>query len=150
MLRGDAAKLADLPADAVNLHITESIGRLETFVTAGAPSRDNLAPSGAGLELVADTHPNDVYAGEAATFGFLIDGRPAAGLTVSVIPGGTRYRDTQAELTLVTDTEGRITITWPGPGLYFLEAETEDDKVSHPRAEKRRLQYLATFEVLPL
>jgi hypothetical protein len=33
--------------------------------------------------------------------------------------------------------------------MYWLDASTEDDNVSMPRAKQRRLGYVATLEVLP-
>lgn len=35
------------------------------------------------------THPNDLVNGEAATFQMLLDGKPAAGLEVTVTKGAT-------------------------------------------------------------
>ncbi|EMI15473.1 putative secreted protein, partial [Rhodopirellula maiorica SM1] len=64
-LRGNAASLEkEIPADATNVRVTESIGRIETFVTNGAPSDEALQPTGKGIELIPITHPNDLYAGE--------------------------------------------------------------------------------------
>jgi len=40
--------------------------------------------------------------------------------------------------------------TWPAAGRYYLEAASTDDKVSNPKADQRRLQYLGTVEVLPM
>jgi len=135
-----------VPAKAQDLQVSQSLGRIETFVTLGKPSAP--APVGKGLELVPVTHPNDLYAGEAATFEFRIDGQPAAGLEVNVVPGGARYRDKVDEIPLTTGKDGRVQVTWPQPGLYWIEASTEDDKTTVARASKRRLGYSGTVEVL--
>ena len=66
----------------------------------------------------------------------------------AVIRGGTRYRNTQEELTLVADKNGLIEISWTKAGMYWLEAEFSDDKAAAP-ASKRRGSYVATLEVLP-
>jgi len=148
--RGTAERfVAEVPANATNLQVSESHSRLETFVTAGAPTERVFTATNTGLELVPVTHPNDLYAGEAARFRFLIDGRPAADLEVSVVPGGTRYRDQQDEMTLRTDAKGELSIAWPQPGMYWLETGIQDDKTSIPQAQRRRVSYVATFEVLP-
>lgn len=145
-----AAELATkVPKDAKNLVVTEGVGRVETFVTHGAPSQTALAPSGKGIELVPVTHPNDLYAGEQAEFVFHIDGKPAPGLKVEIIRGGTRYRNAQEEITATTDAQGRFSVTWPQPGMYWLETTEQDDKTSVPQAKQRRLSYVATLEVLP-
>ncbi len=148
--RGTVAKFAsEVPQDAKNLQVMQSLGRIETFVTRGAPNDIALKPSGEGLELVAVTHPNDLFAGEAATFTLQIDGKPAAGLDIEIVSGGTRYRNAQNEIKATTGADGKFDVTWPEAGMYWLEVATEDDKTSLPQAKKRRLSYVATFEVLP-
>jgi uncharacterized GH25 family protein len=147
--RGSAERLAEIPKDAKNLQVSESIGRIETFVTAGEPTDKAFQPANNGLELVPVTHPNDLYAGEAAKFRLLLDGKPAANLDVVIVPGGTRYRDQQNEMSFKADTHGEITVTWPDPGMYWLEATLQDEKTTLPQAKRRRASYVATFEVLP-
>jgi uncharacterized GH25 family protein len=148
--RGTAERFAaEVPAGAKNLQVSQSQGRIETFVTAGQPTQKNLQPTLAGLEMVPVTHPNDLYAGEAASFRFLLDGKPAAKLPVTVMAGGTRYRDSPQEMTFTADDAGEIEVTWPAPGMYWLEAEIQDQKASIKPASQRRASYVATFEVLP-
>ncbi|MVW73056.1 DUF4198 domain-containing protein [Bordetella sp. 15P40C-2] len=137
---------AAIPAQAQDLDVSESIGRVETFATAGKPT--TLAAAARGLELVPVTHPNDLYADETATFQMTIDGKPAADLEVNIVPGGGRYRDPVGEIALKTDKEGKFEIKWPQPGLYWLEAGTEDQNTTVKDASKRRLSYVATLEVL--
>ena len=136
-----------IPKDAINVQVTEGIGRVETFVTHGAPS--NIKLTGKGLELAPVTHPNDLFAGEEASFKLLVDGQPAAGLVIEIIRGGTRYRNAQDEIKLTTAADGSFKVTWPEPGMYWLEASTTDAKTSLPQAKQRRLMYVATLEVLP-
>ncbi|WP_454883810.1 DUF4198 domain-containing protein [Sphingomonas oryzagri] len=138
----------DLPADATEVHLIEQVNRVETFVTQGAPTTIALKPIGRGLELDPVTHPNGVVAGETARFRFLVDGKPAGGLKVSVAPGGDRYRDDVGEMTLTTDSDGVVEVRWPAAGMYWLGAEAEDNKPSEKRAESRHMNYAATFEVM--
>lgn len=148
--RGTAERLAaEIPKDATNVRVTESIARIETFVTAGEPTEKTLQPANTGLELVPITHPNDLYAGEPASFRLLLDGKPASNLEVLIVPGGTRYRDGQNEINLKSDAQGEISITWPDPGMYWMEATLQDDKTTLAQAKQRRASYVATFEVLP-
>ncbi|QNH20498.1 hypothetical protein HEP73_01398 [Xanthomonas sp. GW] len=148
--RGNAASFAsEVPKDAKDLQVSQSLGRVETFVTNGAPNQTALKPSGKGLELVPVTHPNDLFAGEKATFKLHIDGKPAPGLDVEIVRGGTRYRNAQDELKLTTDAQGNFSVTWPEAGMYWLETTSEDSKTSLPQAKQRRLSYVATLEVLP-
>ncbi|MBB1595775.1 DUF4198 domain-containing protein [Achromobacter sp. UMC46] len=135
-----------VPANAQELEVSQSLGRVETFVTAGKPTA--VKPVGRGLELAPVTHPNDLFTGEEATFQMLLDGKPAAELEVNVVPGGSRYRDKVGEIKLKTDKDGKFSVKWAQPGLYWIEAGMEDAKVTVPQAKKRRLSYAGTVEVL--
>ena len=148
--RGTAATFAtEVPKDAKNLQVSQSVSRVETFVTNGSPTETAFKSTGEGLELVPVTHPNDLFAGEAAKFKMLKDGKPVAGLEFEITRGGTRYRNAQNEIKVTTDANGEFSVTWPEAGMYWLEATTQDDKTSLPQAKQRRLSYVATMEVLP-
>ncbi len=148
--RGTAAAFAsEVPKDAKDLKVTQSVGRVETFVTNGSPNDTALKPVGEGIELVPVTHPNDLVAGEQAKFKLQIDGKPAVGLEVEIVRGGTRYRNAQEEIKAKTDANGEFSVAWPEAGMYWLETVSEDTNTSLPQAKQRRLSYVATLEVLP-
>lgn len=142
-----------IPAGATKVETVESANRNEIYVTVGEPTTTIFKPAGKGIELVPVTHPNDLVAGEAATFQFLLDGKPAADLPVTVIPGGIRYRDQLNQMDLKTGTDGKVTVTWPEPGMYWLNVSTgrgprEGEGASQPAAPQRRASYVTTLEVL--
>jgi uncharacterized GH25 family protein len=146
-----AANLAErIPAGATNVKTAEANNRNEIFVTVGEPTTTLFKPVGKGIELVPVTHPNDLIAGEAATFQFLLDGKPAADLPVTVIPGGIRYRDQLGDQHLKTDADGKVEINWAEPGMYWLNVTTPqaggDEGAPPPIA--RRVSYATTLEVL--
>ena len=148
--RGTPATFAtEVPKDAKNLQVSQSVGRIETFVTNGSPNDTALKATGEGIELVPVTHPNDLFAGEQAKFKLHIDGKPAVGLEIEITRGGTRYRNAQDEIKVKTDANGEFSVTWPEAGMYWLETGSEDNKTSLPQAKQRRLTYVATLEVLP-
>ncbi len=157
-LRGTAESLAkEIPANATDLNVTQNVSRNEIFVTSGKPSDGVLKPTGRGLELVPVTHPNDLVTGEAARFRFVLDGQPAAGVVVSVIPGGIRYRDKLGEQKYTTDAQGEVSIQWTGgPGMYWLSAAPARAEGAGARGPAgtlaqptRRASYATTLEVLP-
>ncbi len=148
--RGRAADLAKaLPAGASDVQVTRSIGRVETYVTAGAPTTDALKVQGAGLELVQHTHPNDLFAGETTRYQLLLDGKPAGGVQVEIVAGATRYRSRLGEKLITTDSEGRFEVTWTEPGMYWLEATASAALEGDALASRRRAGYVLTLEVLP-
>ena len=147
--RGSADKLGEIPADAKDVEINESQGSVNAFVTLGKPNDTALKTAGSGLELAPVTAPTDLVAGEPAKFRFLVDGKPATDLKVTVIAGGTRYRDRQDEITATTDSNGEFSVTWPNAGLYWLNASLDGQKPTVAKAKARRLSYTATLEVMP-
>jgi uncharacterized GH25 family protein len=111
-----------VPAGAADLKTIKSFNRNETFVTRDAPTTTVFAPTGKGLELVPVTHPNDLVAGEAATFKFLLDGKPAADLEVTFAPGNSRYRATPSDFKVKTGADGSFKVTFPEAGMYWMNA----------------------------
>jgi len=147
--RGPVADMAaNIPANAPELEVELVQRRVETFVSVGTPSEQKTT-KGEGIELVPLQHPNDLYAGEKAKLRFLVDGKPVKDLGVELVAGGTRYRDAPEEKIFKTDANGEITVTWPAPGLYWLDVGLADENANVPNVKKRRASYNATFEVLP-
>jgi uncharacterized GH25 family protein len=145
--RGTAAEMAaNVPATADKLEVQQMQRRIETFVSVGTPT--GIKRAGTGLELVPDTHPNDLYAGESAKFHFLLDGKPVRDLEVEIIAGGTRYRDAPDGMRVKTDQDGAASVKWPTAGMYWLAESVEDENATVPKIRKRRASYNATFEVL--
>jgi len=155
--RGAEAEMAaNVPANAEELNVSRSFGRLETFVSANKTDDAVFKPAGVGLELVPVTHPNDMRAGEQATWRFLLDGKPAANQAFSLIPGGVRYRGTLGEIRLSTDAKGEISFKIPEAGMYLVSsswpaaAAPQAGQQAGPRQmPPRRVTYAATVEVLP-
>lgn len=142
-----------IPQGATDVKTAEMTGRNEVYLTQGAPTTDVFKPTGRGIELVPVTHPSDLVAGEAATFQFLLDGKPAAGLAVTAVPGGVRYRDAPNEIHLTTDANGKVTIKWPTPGMWWVNvtqprAEGEEGPPPPGATPTRRVNYMTTLEVL--
>ena len=147
--RGKPEQIAtEIPANATDVKISETQGRIEVFVTSGKPTTDTLKPTGTGLEMIPVTHPNNLVVGEKATFKLLLDGHPAAGLAVEIVPGGIRYRDKLNDSKVTTDESGSFSVTWPGPGFYWMSASVRDDKSKIKNAQRRN-SYSTTVEVLP-
>ena len=140
---------SQVPQGAADLQVTDVANRIEVFVTAGAPTDAVLKPIGQGLEWAPELHPNDLYTGEAVTFGFLFDGQPAKNASLILVREGEKYRDQSQPIIGTTNGKGEVTVTFDAPGMYFLEVEYEDDN-AEPPASQRRGSYSAVVEVLPL
>lgn len=155
--RGDAATFSrDVPANAPDLKVAKNSGRLEVFVTSGKPTTQNLQPTGKGLELVPITHPNDLFVGELASFKLVLDGKPAANVDVTAVAGGIRYRNQLQEIKVSTDADGKFTVPFKEPGMYWVTASAGDARPqggqggpNAPVVPANRASYTAVLEVLP-
>ena len=146
--RGAAAEFPGaLPAGATDVVATRTSNRIETFVTLGAPTAAVFTNPADGLVLIPVTHPNDLVAGEAATFRLSIDGVAASNVEVTIARGGARYRDNPEEMTVTTGSDGAFTVTWPEPGMYWLNASVRTPAQGDTIAANA--QYVAVMEVLP-
>lgn len=146
--RGQAAEFPGaLPAGATDVVATRTSNRIETFVTLGAPTDGVFADPAEGLAMIPVTHPNDLVAGEPATFRLSNDGIAAAGVEVTIARGGTRYRDAPGEMTVTTGADGSFTVTWPEAGMYWLNAAVRTP--ARGDAMAANAQYVAVLEVLP-
>ena len=61
--------------------------------------------------------------------------------------GGTRYRDNPEEITVTTGADGAFTVTWPEPGMYWMNASVRGAAVGDQLAYNA--QYNGVVEVLP-
>jgi uncharacterized GH25 family protein len=155
----------EVPADAPELRSTITHGRLETFVTSGRGNDTAFKPVGLGMELVPLTHPETFLPGQPARFRVLLNGQPAPELTVSVVPGGVRYRGVLREQAIKTDAKGEFSVKWPEAGMYALNASypprpagpmgeagqggASAASAATAAAPAKRFTYSGTLEVLP-
>lgn len=123
-----------IPAGATDVQTAENVSRNEIFITQGAPTNTVFKTTGKGIELVPVTHPNDLVTNEPGNFQFLKNGKPGADLTVTVIPGGIRYRDALHEQVLKTDASGKVSIKWGQPGMYWVMVNEGGERPEGPGA----------------
>lgn len=142
------ASPAEIPAGASDVKLGERISRNFIFVTADAPTQSVFKPAGKGLEMEPITHPDALVSDEEGQFRFLVDGKPAAGVKVTVVPGGKRFREADDAQQLTTGSDGVLRVKWPVAGMYWLSAEMTDQHASDPRVTERRMSYTATLEVV--
>ncbi|YCM43076.1 DUF4198 domain-containing protein [Verrucomicrobiaceae bacterium 227] len=159
-----AQKIKEKPEVRLSL----SSSPVVSYVTLGEPSTKVLAPTGKNLEVIFDeTHPNDLFSGEEATFTIHLDGKPTAGMEVTIVKGQDRYRNDAGETKLQVGADGEVSYTWPEAGRYWVQiapkreartAEKPQAKAEQPKTEspsvdgvpyQKRVSFTATFEVLP-
>lgn len=145
--RGTPEQMASsVPPQAPGLQVSRLSSRVETYVTLGKPDREALRPVGTGLEILPETHPNDLAAGDEALFLLLLDGKPAAGIEMTVVQGGGRHVERTFDGKYRSDDRGRVRLTFPAPGFYWLQAASGD---GGPGRGGSRAACVLVVEVLP-
>jgi len=139
-----------IPAGATDVQTTHVQTRLETFVSANKMNETALKPSGAGLEMIPVTHPTDLRVGDPIKVRFHLDGKPAANLAFSIIPGTAKYRGASGEQRLTTDAKGEASFTVAAPNMYWINATFPGgERGAQQQPAAKRYTYAATVEVLP-
>jgi Nickel uptake substrate-specific transmembrane region. len=116
-----------LPKSATDIEYLQLKNRIQTFVTLNQTSQKNVAPSGEGLELKHNTHPNELFAGEKSTYRLLLNGEylGAKNSYIKITKGGTRFRNQRDSIEPMLFENGKFEITWPEAGFYLVEVEHE-------------------------
>lgn len=143
-------KDAALPEKVTDIVRRTTASRVETFVTYNSPNDKAVNPTGKGLELGGETHPNDLFAGEKANFQLFSHGKllktPSK---LKIVKAGTRHRNDRNEVNLVVDEAGNFSFTPESAGFYFLMAESKE-KVTQPAdVDIKHFSLYVTLEVFP-
>jgi uncharacterized GH25 family protein len=145
-VRQSVGSVDEIPAGATDIKLTEVLARNYVFISAGEPTT-SVFGSAKGLDMQPVTHPTALVSDEAGQFRFLVDGKPAAGVKVTVVPGSKKFRAAEQAQELTTGADGLLRVTWPVAGVYWISANLTDARPSNLRATERRMTYTTTVEV---
>lgn len=137
-----------VPADAKLLSHYQSLSISEAYVTAGKPSAKALAPLGKGLEIVAVTHPNDLFVNEKFDFIVQYDGKPLPNQKVSVYRSPMDLASQSTVQHLATDAGGKIALPLTKPGIYLALIRYQAPAPAGAAAPMYGNNYTLTFRVL--
>ncbi|WP_337841840.1 DUF4198 domain-containing protein [Rheinheimera sp.] len=139
------ARAKELPANATEVVTMQNRSRSVSFITVNKPSHKVLELSNQGLEFKSSVHPADIVAGEAVTFTFLVDGKPAAGVELDVSTEGERYRDEAGRIEFKTDASGQFSYTPEKAGVFLIEAHYSN-KTASAKADQQNEGLTLTLE----
>lgn len=124
----------------------QSITRSDVYVSKGPASDKALAPAGMGLEIVPLSHPNRIDPGAALPVRLLLDGKPVAGVTISLQGPDLPDEEDAKAVTVTTDKDGKASLTLPKAGTFLLLARHRVEAADGPVAVKSHSATL-TFAV---
>lgn len=124
----------------------QSITRSDVYVSKGPASDKALAPSSTGLEIIPLSHPNRLDAGGKLPVRLLFDGKPLAGVAIS-LHGPELPDDEDAKaLSVTTDAEGKASFDLARDGAFVLLARHRVEAAAGPVAVRSHSATL-TFAV---
>lgn len=136
-----------LPKGAEVVQTIRYIPTIHTFV-----SRNKMTTPGRlnkGLELVAKSHPNDLFVGEEVSFEIYFKGKPLdTELEVQIVRGNTRYRNKREQQTILLNGSNQFSVSFPEAGMYLVEAELKLPS-TEPGIKLDRWALFTTLEVSP-
>jgi hypothetical protein len=141
------ASVADIPAGATDLDLTQNQSRNEFFVTAGEPTQTVLQATGKGLEMVPVTHPTISSPPSRASSASwsMASRRPVSRWNSCPMPSVSRWRSCPG----ADDRGGRGGHHQvAGRGLLLGERQPDRRQAHRAARDKRRLTYTATLEVV--
>jgi len=115
--RGTKSKI---PSTAKIIERYQSLTLAETYVSKGEPSDGALAPRNQGLEIIPETHPNDLFAGDNFKFHVQLDGKPLEQAQVEAYLAKNQFSIDKPTLKLKTDKDGKLSMPFEEEGVYLL------------------------------
>ena len=117
---------AKLPKNVTNVKGVRYLPTLDTFVSRNKLTKPTSFNQ--GLELIPQSHPNDLFVGESTRFQLQLNGKPVQqSIELAVVQGNTRYRNNRNIQKVTTDKNGWFEVVWQGAGMYLIEAELDVD-----------------------
>jgi hypothetical protein len=137
-----------IPADAKLLSHYQSLSISEAYVTAGKPTTKALAAVGKGLEIVAITHPSDLFVGEKFDFTVQYNGKPLSNQKVSIYRSPMDLASQSTVQNVSTDSEGKIALPLTKSGIYLALVRYQAPAPAGAAAPMYGNNYTLTFRVL--
>lgn len=111
---------SEIPTTAKILERYQSLTLAETYVSKGEPSRGAISPKNQGLEIIPETHPNDLFAGDNFNFHVHLDGKPLDGIAVEAYLAKNQFSLDKPTLKLTTAEDGKLSMPFKDEGVYLL------------------------------
>ena len=134
-------------ANATDVKTAQTETVADVYVTKGAPTWDAVAPLGR-LVFVPQTHPSEVFAGEAFTLSVMFDGAPLADQTMAVYRAGGQYEEPKFGIEKTTNAEGELSVTFEKPGVYLIMTRHRAEAPEGAETDERGYTTSLTFEVM--
>lgn len=115
-----------LPEGATLTEHFQSVTSAVAYVTKKGPTEKVLAPTDDGLEIVPETHPNGLFAGDKFSFTLQYEGKPVADQEVMIYFANDQFSEEADFKKVTTDAKGQASTTFSKQGLYLLQVRVKE------------------------
>lgn len=136
-----------IPAGA-QLVPVQSMTLADAYVTRGAQNDAALKPFGVALEIQAVTHPNAIASGGAAKFALLFDGKPLAGVEVTLFRAAGVHDGKKVAGKATSDAQGRFSLTPGDAGIYLILVRHRAEAPAGSATPYRSYTYTLAFDAV--
>lgn len=137
-----------IPKGAKLLSFFQSNTKAETFITKGKPNKTALKASNKGLELVMETHPNELFVGDKINLKALFDGEKVESLKVDIILAKYQFSTDKPTQTVESNNKGEFSFTVKEQGIYLLRARHRTPAPKDSIAPTISNTYTLTLEII--
>ncbi len=110
-----------LPNDARLIEQFQSVTLAETYISKGAPTNTALQSRNKGLEIVPQSHPNELFVGDEFTFKTLFNGKALDSARVDIFRARYQFGTDKPDITLHTLSNGMASFKATEEGIYLLQ-----------------------------
>lgn len=134
------------PASTPETVEVQSMTLADAYVTRGAPTTAALTPRGEALEVQPVTHPNGITAGSDAAFVLLFNGKPLAGVDVTLFRAAGVYDGRKVAGQVKSDAAGRFILKPGDAGTYLLLVRHRAQSPTGAQTPWRSYSYTLAFD----
>jgi len=136
-----------IPEGAKLLSFFQSNTKAETYITKGKPNKTALKATNEGLELVMDTHPNELFVGDDVNLTALFDGLKVDDAKMDIMLAQYQFSTDKATKSVKSD-NGKLTFNVEQAGTYLLRVRHRTPAPEGSIAPTVSNTYTLTLEII--
>jgi len=136
-----------IPKGAKLLSFFQSNTKAETYITKGKPNKTALKATNKGLELVMDTHPNELFVGDDVNLTVLFDGQKVDEAKMDIMLAQYQFSTNKPTMTTTSD-NGNLSFNVKKAGTYLLRVRHRTPAPKGSIAPTISNTYTLTLEII--
>jgi len=137
-----------IPKGAKLLSFFQSNTKAETFVTKGKPNKTALQATNQGLELVMESHPNELFVDDEVHLKALFNGKVVPDLKLDIMLAKYQFSTDKPTQMITSDNQGEFNFKVKEQGVYLLRTRHRTPAPKGSIAPTISNTYTLTLEII--